>query len=146
MDSQRQEFLSGERLEDVLIFLAEREVSNLDSLADHGERVDDGIVIVLDGERGRGVFERAVGTKPMAFAGSAMDTEGSIAADCTGGECPSKHPDEPDTDHQVRFLFAFSEEQNEEVGGLYANGDVVHAYVACTCGTTYSDRWVIGDR
>jgi hypothetical protein len=146
MDTQRQEFLAGERPEDVLIFLSESEISDLDTLADHGERVSDGIVIVLDGEQGRDVFERMVGVEAMGFAGAAMDTEGTIAADCTGGECPSKHPDEPNADHQVRFLFAFAEEQNEEVGGLYANGDVIHAYVACTCGTTYSDRWVVGER
>jgi hypothetical protein len=146
MDTQRQEFLAGERPEDVLIFLSESEVSDLDTLADHGERVSDGIVIVLDGEQGRDVFERMVGVEAMGFAGAAMDTEGTITADCTDGECPSKNPDEPDADHQVRFLFAFAEEQNEEVGGLYANGDVIHAYVSCTCGTTYSDRWVVGER
>lgn len=146
MDSKRQEFLSGERPEDVLIFLSEDEVSNLDSLAEHGERVSGGIVIVLDGEQGRSVFERMVGIEAMSFAGAAMDTEGTISSGCIDGDCPSKHPDEPDADHQVRFLFAFAEEQNEDVGGLYANGDVVHAYAACTCGTTYSDRWVVGER
>ena len=146
MDTQRQEFLAGERPEDVLIFLSEREVSDLDTLADHGERVSDGIVIVLDGEQGRNVFERMVGVEAMGFAGAAMDTDGTIAADCTDGECPSKHPDEPDADHQVRFLFSFAEEQNEEVGGIYASGDVIHAYVSCTCGTTYSDRWVVGEQ
>lgn len=146
MDSQRQEFLSGERPEDVLIFLSEGEVSNLDSLADHGERVNGDLVIVLDGEEGRSVFERMVGVEAMSFAGTAMDTEGTISSDCTSGECPSKHPDEPDADHQVRFLFAFTEEQNEAVGGLYADGDVIHAYAACTCETTYSDRWVVEER
>lgn len=146
MDSQRQEFLSGERPEDVLIFLREDEISNLDSLADHSERVSDGIVIILDGEQGRSVFERMIGIEVMSFAGAAMDTEGTVSDSCTDGECPSKHPDEPDTDHQVRFLFAFAEEQNEEVGGRYANGDVIHAYAACTCGTTYSDRWVVEEQ
>lgn len=145
MDTQRQEFLAGERLEDVLIYLGETAVSNFDSLADHGERVSDGLVLVLAGERGRNVFERAVGVKPMGFAGEAMDTDGTISDGCIDGECPSKHPDEPDSDHQVRFLLAFAEEQNEEVGGIYAAGDVIHAYAACTCKTMYSDRWVIQD-
>ncbi|MFC6960743.1 DUF5807 family protein [Halocatena marina] len=145
MDSQRREFLSCERPEDVLIYLSESSVSNLDSLADHGEPVSDGLVLVLAGDRGRSVFERAVGVQPMTFAGAAMDTEGTISTDCTSGDCPSKHPDEPDSEHQVRFLLAFAEEQNDEVGGIYGDGDVIHAYAACTCNTTYSDRWVLDE-
>jgi hypothetical protein len=31
------------------------------------------------------------------------------------------------------------------VGGVYAEGDVVHAYAQCACGTAYSDRWVVDD-
>ena len=32
----------------------------------------------------------------------------------------------------------------EAVGDIYAEGDVIHAYAACECGTTYSDKWVVG--
>ena len=32
---------------------------------------------------------------------------------------------------------------DEAVVDLYAEGDVIHAYAACDCGTTYSDRWVV---
>ena len=46
-------------------------------------------------------------------------------------------------DHDVRFVFAFVEDQNDSVGGLYADGDVMHAYAACDCGTTYSEKWVV---
>jgi hypothetical protein len=46
----------------------------------------------------------------------------------------------------LRFTFAFVEARNEEVGGIYAEGPVVHAYAACTCGETYSQRWVAGTR
>lgn len=145
MESPRQAFLAGERPDDVLIYLSEDGVSNLDALSEYGERVSNGVVLVLDGERGRSAFERAVGVGPMSFAGTAMDIEGDIASDCTNGECPSKHPDEPDADHALRFLFAFVEAQKEDVGGIYADGDVVHAYAACTCGTAYSDRWVARD-
>ncbi len=45
----------------------------------------------------------------------------------------------------MKFIFSFAEAQNEEVGGIYEEGDVVHAYAKCTCGTTYSDRWVVDD-
>jgi hypothetical protein len=31
------------------------------------------------------------------------------------------------------------------VGGLYAEGAVVHAYAHCECGTSYSDRWVVDE-
>lgn len=43
-------------------------------------------------------------------------------------------------------MFAFAEEQNGEVGGLYAEGEVIHAYVACTCGQRYSDKWVADEQ
>ncbi|SER19677.1 DUF5807 family protein [Natrinema salaciae] len=137
MSDQREEFLAGERLEDVALFLADSYVSD-DRLEQFGERVDDGTLIVVDGERGRGAFQAATGTGAMEFAKSAMSNEGSIDDDLTGGHCP----DESDAEtHDVQFVFAFAEGQNEEVGGIYAEGAVVHAYAQCTCGTAFSDRW-----
>lgn len=141
MPTLRQEFLSGDRLDDVLIFIAESELSD-SGLADHGEQCDAGVVLVLDGETGRSVFERATGLTAMTFAGSAMDTDGTIERDCLGGECPNE---QPSSEHRVRFLLAFTEAQNDDVGGIYAEGAVLHAYANCTCGTTYSDKWVIED-
>ncbi|WP_254542817.1 DUF5807 family protein [Halomarina pelagica] len=146
MDTARREFLAGERPDDVLMFLADEAVANPDGLLSIGEATDRGVVLVVPGDRGRSAFESAVGVDPMNFAGAAMGTEGEIAPDLAAGDCPSAHPDEPGEDHRVRFVFAFAEAANPEVGGLYAEGDVIHAYAACTCGTTYSDRWVAGDR
>jgi len=101
--------------------------------------------LVLDGETGRSAFQAGTGMDAMEFAQSAMGTEGTIDRTLDGGDCPfaEKRPDE---DHGVRFVFAFAEGQNEEVGGLYAEGDVVHAYAHCTCGGNYSDKWIVGDR
>ena len=146
MEVPRREFLDGERPEDVVIYVTDDALSNPERLATRGERVADGVVLVLPGERGRSVFESAVGMDPMNFAGTAMDTEGDIAGDLMGATCPSSHDDEPAADHALRFIFAFAEEENQEVGGLYGEGDVVHAYALCSCGTSYSDRWVVGDR
>jgi hypothetical protein len=143
----REEFLAGERPVDVLMYFAEDAVSGVDSLADTGtgEHVDGGAVIVVDGEQGRTAFQSVTGHDPMQFAQQAIGTEGSVDADCTGGTCPNA--DEPDEGgHTARFVFAFAEEQNEEVGDLYAEGDVVHAYVSCSCGLAYSDKWVVGER
>ncbi|MFC6719354.1 DUF5807 family protein [Natrialbaceae archaeon GCM10025810] len=135
----REEFLAGERPDDVALFLADSFVDD-DRLAEFGERVEGGVLIVVDGERGRNAFRAATGTEAMQFAGSAMDVDGLVESDLTGGTCP----DEPDGgDHEVRFVFAFSEEQNEDVGGIYAEGDVIHAYARCACGTAYSDRWTV---
>jgi len=136
-------FLDGERPGDVLISLPDDAVSTPESLADHGHRVDGGTVLVLDGERGRGIFQQATGIDPMSFARTAMQTEGSIERDCTGGTCPDAAEDE---DHSVRFVFAFAEAENPEVGGLYAEGDVIHAYAHCECGENYSHKWVVGTR
>ncbi len=142
MSDPRAEFLAGERLDDVALFLAESYVSD-DRLEEFGERVDDGVLIVVDGERGRNAFRAATGTDAMAFAQSAMALEGVVERDLAGGECPEASTDEDD--HAVQFVFAFAEEQNEGAGGIYAEGDVVHAYARCRCGTAYSDRWTVAD-
>lgn len=139
--TDRTEFLAGERPEDVAFCLHEDSVSNLDALDDHAESVENGVVLVLPGEKGRSAFQSVVGMDPMGLAQQAMDTSGDIDDDLTGGVCPAEE-DDPEADHTVQFVFAFAEAQNEEVGGLYAEGDVIHAYAVCTCGETYSEKWV----
>ncbi len=136
MKSEREAFLAGERPSDVHIYLHEDSVSNLDALEPHGERVEDGIVLVMDGEKARGVFQKATGIDPMALAKEAMGTDGEIDRDCASATCPK------DDKHTATFIFSFAEEQNEEVGGIYADGPVIHAYAACECGLRYSDKWV----
>jgi hypothetical protein len=140
MNEQREAFLAGERPDDVHIYIDDNAVSNPEALEAHGERIEGGIVLVMDGEQARTVFQQATGIDPMALAQDAMGTEGDVNADCAGGTCPEG------TDHEPTFIFSFAEEQNEEVGGLYADGDVIHAYVACECGERYSDKWVAGKR
>ncbi len=142
MNEKREAFLAGTRLDDVHVYIADSAVSNLDTLEAHGERVDGGVVLVLDGERARSVFQRAAGIDPMRLAGQAMGTEGEVDADCTDGSCPVGEGPE----HEPQFIFAFAQAQNEEVGGLYAEGDVIHAYAACSCGEYYSQKWVAQQR
>jgi len=137
MSDLREAFLAGERPNDVALFLADSYVSD-DRLEEYGEAVDGGVVIVVDGERGRGAFQAATGMEAMAFAREAMGREGVVDRDLAGGQCPDAPSDD---EHAVQFVFAFAEEQNEEAGGLYAEGDVIHAYAQCTCGTAYADRW-----
>ncbi|MCU4717152.1 DUF5807 family protein [Halapricum hydrolyticum] len=143
--SKRSEFLAGERPDDVAFFLHEDAVENLDALDDYAETVEDGVVLVLPGENGRNAFQKAAGTDPMELAQAAMGTEGTIEPDLTGGTCPAIE-DDPEADHTTRVVFAFAEEQNDEVGGIYAEGDVVHAYAVCSCGQRYSQKWVVGER
>jgi len=139
-------FLAGERPDDVAIYLPEETLSGGEELleTDYAEPADGGVILVVAGERGQATFEEVTGTDPMTFAGSAMGTPGSIDADLAGGECPNAI--EGPQDHQLRFVFAFAEDQNEEVGGIYAEGDVIHAYAQCSCGETYADKWVAGER
>ncbi|MES3516240.1 MAG: DUF5807 family protein [Natronomonas sp.] len=132
-------FLAGRRPEDVLLYLREDVVSDPESLSAVSVTVDDGIVLVLPGEKGRSAFQSAVGVDPMGFAREAMDRDGTVERDCTGGDCPDG---EDDGSHEARFVFAFAEAENQDAGGLYAEGPVIHGYVACECGTTYSERWV----
>lgn len=138
--TDRELFLAGERPDDVHIYLDDEIVSNADALASHAERVADGLVLILSGDRGRSVFETATGIDPMALARTAMETDGTVDPDCAGGACPV------DPDHDARLVFAFVEAQNTDVGGMYAEGPVVHAYAACACGERYSDKWVAGER
>ncbi len=138
MSEQRSSFLAGDSPDDVALYLADSYV-DAGRLESVGDRVEHGVVIVVDGERGRGAFQAATGVEAMSFARTAMQTEGTIDHDLTGGTCPEGDSDE---DHGVQFIFAFAEEQNKDAGGLYAEGDVIHAYAHCTCGTAYSDRWL----
>jgi len=135
--SKREQFLAGERPEDVALYLADSFVSGDGGLADHGETVERGTVLVVDGERGRSVFKTATDMDAMGFAKRAMGTDGDIHRDLASGDCP-------DCDAAPEFIFAFAEEQNEDVGGLYSEGDVIHAYAYCECGTAYADKWVAG--
>ncbi|WP_435316826.1 DUF5807 family protein [Haloarchaeobius sp. TZWSO28] len=139
-DSPRTEFLAGERTDDVALYLADSYVDDIGRLEKYGERADDGIVIVVDGDSGRNAFTVGTGSDAMAFAQEAMKIEGTIGADLTSGECPECEGG------TVDYVFAFAEEQNEEVGGLYEEGDVIHAYARCTCGAAYSQKWVAGER
>ncbi len=135
------EFLAGERPDDVAIYLSDDAVTDPDRLVTVGERVPDGVVIVVDGDRGRAAFQSATGVGAMEFAGAAMGRDGEIDRTLTDGRCPDAADDE--SDHAVRFLLAFAEERDESVGGIYADGDVIHAYAACGCGTAYSEKWVV---
>lgn len=145
-------FLAGDRPDDVALYLADAFVDDPETLADRGARVDGGVVLVVDGERGRQVFSSITGADAMEFAREAGGVEGEIAPDLSGGACPeagSKDEAGGDTmteDHAAQFVFAFAEAQNEDVGGIYAEGDVIHAYARCACGAGYSHRWVAGDR
>jgi hypothetical protein len=80
----------------------------------------------------------------MEFARGAMEARGHVSRDLDGGECPRRDAD-PEASHEVEFVFAFSEPRNQEVGGLYDRGDVIHAYAHCACGASYSDKWVVGE-
>ena len=135
MESERESFLAGNRPQDTHIYLDEDAIENAAALEPYSERVSGGLVLVLDGTEARGIFNRATGIDVMAFAQQAMGTDGEIDHDCTGGTCPACG-DSP------RFVFAFAEEQNEAVGGIYAAGPVIHAYASCPCGERYSAKWV----
>lgn len=143
MTDARREFLAGERPDDVALYLADRVLDDPEPLLEYGERTDEGVLLVMAGETGRSVFQSATDMDAMAFAGKAMGTEGEIDVDLADGTCPKAGDGE---DHAVRFVFAFVEAENPDVGGRYAEGDVVHAYAHCDCGAAFSQNWVAGER
>jgi hypothetical protein len=129
------EFLAGERPDDVALFLTHDFLDGEGKVANYGERVDGGVVLVVDGDKGRRMFASGTGMDAMEFARGAMETEGRIDRDLSGGDPPDGG--------DVQFVFAFAEAQNEEVGGIYAEGDVIHAYAYSSEGSAFSDRWVV---
>jgi len=142
--SNRSAFLDGERHDDVALFLTESYLDSEGKLPKMGETVDSGYVLVVPGDDGRRAFAAGTGLEAMEFARGAMETRGHVSRALDGGECPRRETD-AEASHEVEFVFAFSEERNAEVGGLYARGDVIHAYAHCTCGASYSDKWVVGE-
>lgn len=140
----REAFLAGDRPDDVAIFLSADSVDDPDELGSIGraERVSGGVVLIVPGEKGRDVLSRLTGRDAMAFAQAAGETRSQIDRDLTDGVCPDATDVDP---HDPVVIFAFVQEANEEVGGLYAEGPVVHAYAACDCGTSYSERWIAGE-
>ena len=141
--SKLDEFLAGDRHEDVALFLTDEYLDSDGNLRRLGEEVADGYVLVVNGDDGRSAFSAGTGMDAMEFSRTAMEEDGHVDRDLGGGECPAADGD--DEDHRAEFIFAFSEAQNEEVGGLYARGEVVHAYAHCACGANYSDKWVVGE-
>jgi len=138
-----QAFLAGQRLDDVAIYIDEGLVGDDHNLGDMGTTVDGGIVLVVPGEAGRNAFAQATGIGAMEFAKEAMDRDGEIEPTLAGGVCPD---DDGEADHDIEFVLSFAEAENEEVGGLYAEGDVIHAYAHCSCGVNFSHKWLAGSR
>mgnify|MGYP006295032501 CR=1 FL=1 len=138
-------FLAGDRPDDVALYLSAERVSNVESLLEKpvASAADDGVLLVVDGETGRSVFRQFTGQDAMDFTGAAMQRDGHVEQSLAAGTCPDDDGDEP---HEPVFVFSFAEEQNEEVGGMYARGAVVHAYAQCSCGTAYADKWVVDER
>ena len=140
-----QAFLAGERLDDVAIFIDERQLGDDHNLGEAGAEVDTGIVLVVPGEAGRNAFQGATGIGAMEFAKEAMGRDGEIESTLAGGVCPDDDGDDGET-HTIEFVLSFAEAENEEVGGLYAEGDVIHAYAHCSCGVNFSHKWLAGSR
>jgi hypothetical protein len=135
-------FLAGDRLDDVAIYVADSFFDGDHPLSTAGSDVDGGVVLVVAGETGREAFADSTGLDPMAFAKQAMDRTGEIDDRLAGGACPDGE-EAPADDHHIEFVFAFAEAENQEVGGLYAEGDVIHAYAHCACGTDFSQKWLV---
>ena len=138
-------FLAGDRLDDVAIYVADTVFDGDHPLSAAGTAVDGGVVVVVAGETGREAFADSTGLDPMAFAKQAMDRTGEIDDRLAGGVCPDAGDTDADAtadDHHIEFGFAFAEAENQDVGGLYAEGDVIHAYAHCSCGTDFSQKWV----
>ena len=151
-------FLAGKRLDDVVIVISDADLDDDSRLRSVGTEFDGGVRLILDGETGRSAFQAGTGMDAMEFAQTAMRTKGEIARTLDDGTCPfagereargevdAEADNESADDHEIRFVFAFAEGQNADVGGLYADGDVIHAYAHCTCGESYAHKWVVGDR
>ncbi|MFB6109782.1 MAG: DUF5807 family protein [Halodesulfurarchaeum sp.] len=141
MTTDVEAFLAGDRPDHVAAYFSAAALSDAESLAEqpYAEATNGGVLLVVPGEAGRSAFESAAGIDPMRFAGDARATEGDVSHTLTDAACPAAGDGR---EHDLRILFAFAEPQNEEAGGLYAAGDVIHAYAQCSCGQSFSERWL----
>ena len=137
-DTDLDAFLAGERLDHVALYLTDDYLDDEGTLAARGTAVEGGVVLVVPGDRGRDLFSAGTGMDAMAFAKEAMATEADIDRTLQGGTCP-------ECGAGAAFVLAFAEAQNEAVGRIYADGDVIHAYAACPDGDAFSDRWLVGE-
>ena len=140
-----EQFLAGERLDDVAIHIDEGQLGDDHNLGSAGSEVDTGIVLVVPGEAGRNAFQAATGIGAMEFAKEAMGRDGEIESRLAGGVCPDGDGDDSEP-HNIEFVLSFAEAKNEEVGGMYEDGDVIHAYAHCSCGVNFSQKWLAGSR
>ena len=145
MNTSIDAFLAGDKPQHVAAYFSNASLSDPETLAEqpYAEAADNGVRMVVPADAGRAAFESATRMDPMDFAGEAMGTEGAITGGLTEGECPGAAEG---GEHDLRIVFSFAEAQNEEAGGLYAAGDVIHAYAQCSCGVAYSDKWLAGER
>ena len=131
------EFLAVNRHDDIVLFLSEHVVDEHSAIRDQALSVETGCVLTISGTRAQQIVESAIGMGPMAFAKKAMGTRVHVDRELKDAACPSGH-----TDHETEFILAFSEAENQAVGGLYAQGPVIHAYTQCSCGALAADKWV----
>ncbi|MFB6254969.1 MAG: DUF5807 family protein [Halobacteriaceae archaeon] len=134
------EFLAGNRPNDIALYFANSFLDNPENLSDYGVSVANGVILIVDGSTGRSIFNEVTGMQPMQFAQRAMQTSGSIESSLTSAECPNSTAS---NNHFIKFLFAFVEEEKNNIDGIYDQGDVMHVYAFCSCDTAFSDRWVI---
>jgi len=107
--SNLDEFLAGERLDDVVFYLSDAYLDDDSRLRNVGTETDGGVRLILDGETGRSAFQAGTGMGAMEFAKTAMGAEGGSRDCSTTGRVRS--PRRSPTTIEIRFIFAFAEAQ-----------------------------------
>lgn len=134
-------FIAGEKPKHILLYHGIGAGKLPDQAAKLAHDIEDGHVMVLPAAMAQEIADKVLIPDLSTFSERSRERGGAIESFLTAGTCPEAMDN--GKGHTLEQIFAFVQPKDELLGGIYAKGDVMHAYALCSCQTYYSDRWVV---
>ncbi|WP_254280489.1 DUF5807 family protein [Haloarcula marina] len=140
-----EQFIAGNRPGHIMLFQHENATSLPDDASKVAKNAAEGKMIIQPAVMARDLIDKVLVPNISQFTELSQKRQGNIEPYLTSGDCPEANSNH-DEDHIIEQLFAFVQPKHNSLGGIYADGDVMHAYARCSCQVHYSDRWVIASK